>query len=209
MERKQLIEMLSLLCYNAFKDDGNYIIPGLAIKYNPKHKNILSDEGEEELSFASTRTFIFTEPDFIKKINELINRWFDHYHNISDRWRYYTTAEILKADLSKLFFDGMGFYVPCFSSYVNKLPEHQIPNSTTAVDGVIKSYYDFDKDISFDAFILDLHNNLKDIKSWIKTRQLGLQGKKLIDFIYDKNFENRGLEERLIPYIKLIEKRKA
>ncbi len=209
MEREQLIEMLSLLCYNAFKDDGTYIIPGLAIKYNPKQKNVVSDEGEEELSLASTKSFIFTEADFIKEINKLVQRWFDRYDTpvSSGRWKYYATN--LKTDLSKLFFDGMGFYVPCFSSYVNKLPENQIPNATTTVDGVIKTYYDFDKDLSFDAFVLDLHNHIKDVRTWIKTRQLGLQNKKLIEFIYNKNFESRGLEERLMPYIKLIEQRKT
>ena len=181
LEQKRLEDLLQTLCYNKLQDNDMYIIPYYALHNQP---------------------CIFTELEFTNKL--MIPQWWfntDHvpYPN------YFLSDSSLKEFLARVFFDGKGFYIPCFSTYVNKKPENQIPNDVKYIDRKIEKYYNFDMDIAFAAFCTDLHNNFDDFKTWVSERQEKIKSAHLFEFMSEKNTDFAGLDEKAAPYLKKID----
>lgn len=149
-----------------------------------------------------------TEQELSEVINEIMPQFLYAQENDSSSNKFKSLKELI----GELTFDGKGFFIPCFSIYVNKQPENQIPNaSKVSESGKVAHFYDFSKDTAFEAFCLEVSNNSKVIEKWIAERknQLGAHAK---EYIADMNQEDKnegvakGLKEMWKPYIERIAK---
>jgi hypothetical protein len=162
MERSELIDILSTLCY----DGTSYIIPFFKQKQQETH--------------CTNEEFLINIEGLLEEIFSTMPANLNH-----NQIRHYALSEIL--------FDGQGFYVPVFQTYINKKYEHQVPNNIATLNGLPVPYYDFRLDTVFAAFCLDVSNNKNTLASWVLSTQRFI-GSRITDYIADMNTDQKGIK---------------
>lgn len=172
MDKQKFKDFIMEIC----RAEGGYVIPFLMLEKDSTGKNYGNWMVDEK-----------TMDDFLEENYPVLK--FSVVNLNQEPYAGGQNQAILGAFLKVILFDGKGYFVPCFGTYINKPAEKQHPNAKTA-DGI--PYYDFAKDESFNKFLFDILSHMDNVAVFIGDFKARYE-QKMKEFRHEANTTDMGL----------------